>query len=400
MISEYDLQGPDLLANPYPLYHKLRARYPVHLDTHLGCWVVTAYVDVAAGLANRSLSSERVMRGAALQEKEWQELNPLFAHIANLMFYADPPKHTRIRSLVNKALSARMVEKWRQHIQQIVDDQLSLVEKRGKMDIIADIAFPLPSQVIADMLGIPAHDRMQFKRWSDDLADFLGNPPTLDQCTRLMTSIQDFMAYFREVVAEHRMHPKDDLVDALLSAEDQGTILTEDELLINCVGLFTGGHETTTNAIGNGLLALLRNPQEMQRLRDHPEFITTAVEELLRYDSPVQFTARVVQQTTEFKGKKMYKGQRVMLMLGAANRDPQQFHDPDRLDICRQDNRHFAFGHNIHYCIGAALARLEIQIVIATLLQRLPVLQLDETQALVWQDNLSFHGVKALPVLF
>jgi cytochrome P450 len=339
------------------------------------------------------------MRGAALQEKEWRELNPLFAHIANLMFYSDPPKHTRIRSLVNRALSARMVEKWRNHIQRILDDEIALIENKGGADIIERIAFPLPSQVIADMLGVPEHDRIQFKRWSDDLADFLGNPPTLDQCTRLLSSIQDFMAYFRGIVADHRVHPKDDLVDALMHAEDGGVMLTEDELLINCVGLFTGGHETTTNAIGNGVLALLCNPQEMQRLRDNPKLLVSAVEELLRYDSPVQFTARIASQATEIGGKKIYKGQRVMLMLGAANRDPLQFQDPDSLDIGRQDNRHVAFGHNIHYCVGAALARLEIQTAISTLLQRMPALRLDETKDLVWQDNLSFHGVKALPVL-
>lgn len=399
MPYDYDLQDSALFANPYPFYQKLRSRHPVHLDSHLGCWVVTSYADAVAGLANRDLSSERAMQGTVLQEKAWQELSPLFAHISQLMFYSDPPKHTRIRGLINKAFSARMIEKWRATIQTIVDTQLAAVQEQGHLDIIKNIAFPLPAQVIAEMLGIPVHDREQFKRWSDDLVDFLGNPPTLEQCTRLMHSLQAFIEYFREIVAQHRQTPKDDLVDALLSAEEQGSTLTEDELLVNCVGLFAGGHETTMNAIGNGMLALLRHPESLASLRDQPTLIVSAVEELLRYDSPVQFTARIAQETTKVGSKKVYKGQKVMLMLGAANRDPAQFREPDSLDLHRQENRHLAFGHNIHYCIGAALARLEAQIAIATLVQRLPHITLHDTP-LEWQENLSFHGVKALHVTF
>lgn len=399
MPRDYDLYGPDIFANPYPLYHKLRSDYPAHLDSHLGCWVITSYAGVSSGLANRDLSSERALQTSVMGTSEWTDVSPLFQAISHLMFYADPPKHTQIRALVSKALSARMVEAWRGHIQQIVDDQLDRVQAQCYMDVIKDLAFPLPARVIADMLGIPEGDRSQFKRWSDDLADFLGNPPTLTQCQHLLHSLQDFTAYFRGIVAEHRMHPKGDLVDALLQSETGENALTEEELLMNCVGLFTGGHETTTNAIGNGLLALLRHPTEFQNLRADPSLIEGAVEELLRYDSPVQFTARVAKQATEIEGKKIYKGQSVMLMLGAANRDPQRFHDPDVLDLRRQNNRHLAFGHNIHYCIGAPIARLELQIALNTLLQRMPNLHL-ANQEIEWQENLSFHGVKALQVTF
>jgi cytochrome P450 len=339
------------------------------------------------------------MRGAALHEKDWQALEPLFAHISNLMFYADPPKHTKIRSLISKAFSARMVEKWRAHIQKIVNDLLDQVQDRGRMDVIQDLATPLPAQVITDMLGIPPHDRTQFRLWSDDLADFLGNPPTLAQCQRLADSMQQFMEYFRAIVAQHYEHPQNDLVDALMQAEDRGIVLTEDELLVNCVGLFVGGHETTTNLIGNGLLALLHHSEEMQKLREDPQLIGSAVEELLRYDSPVQFMARVAKQTTEIGGKKIYKGQSVMLVVGSANRDPLQFPDPDCLDICRQDNKHLAFGHNIHFCIGAALARIEAQIVIETVIKRMSMLQL-APDLLEWRENLAFHGLKALHVTF
>jgi pimeloyl-[acyl-carrier protein] synthase len=399
MPIDYDLSGPDIFADPYPLYRRLRSDHPLHLDSHLGCWVVTSYEAVSAGLAHRTLSSERVMRGPILQDPAWAELLPLFSSISNLMFYADPPRHTHMRSLINRALSARMVETWREHIQQIVDMLLDQVEAQGRMDVIADLAFPLPAQVIADMLGIPAHDRPQFKRWSDDLVDFLGNPPTLELCKRLLQSIKDFTRYLREVVADHQRHPRGDLVDALLQKDEQEQVLTEEELLMNCVGLFVGGHETTTNAIGNGLLALLQNEGELQKLRNDPALISSAVEECLRYDSPVQFTARSALQTTEIGAKKIYKGQSVMLMLGAANRDPAIFAAPDTFDISRQNNRHLAFGQNIHYCIGGPVARLEMRVVLETMLKRLPSLHLADEQ-LVWNENLSFHGVKKLPVLF
>jgi pimeloyl-[acyl-carrier protein] synthase len=399
MSDEYDLHGAGIFADPYVLYHQLRSKYPVHLDSHLGCWVVTSYSDVSLALANRNLSSERAIGNAALRDEEWNKLNPLFADISNLMFFMDPPRHTQLRSLINKAFSARMIEKWRASIQTIVNDQLDLVQCQGGMDIIRDIAIVLPMQAISDMLGIPIHNRNLFKRWSEDLAYFLGNPPTIEHCTQLMHSIQAFMEYFREIVIQHRTHPKDDLVDALLRSEDKGIALTENELLVNCVGLFAGGHETTTNLIGNGLLALLCNPEELQRLQKNPSLIESAVEECLRYDCPVQFTARVAKQTTEIGGKKIYRGQRVMLMLGAANRDPLQFDEPDHFDIGRRDNWHLAFGHNIHYCVGAALARLEAQVAIGTIVQRFPHLQLEDV-TLEWQQNLSFHGLKALPVVF
>jgi cytochrome P450 len=198
------------------------------------------------------------------------------------------------------------------------------------------------------------------------------------------------------------LQPKDNLLNALIQTEEQGVMLTEDELLMNCVGLFAGGHETTTNLIGNGLLALLQHPEAMSNLQSDPSLIESAVEEFLRYDSPVQFTARVVKQTTEIGGQKIHKGQHVMLMLGAANRDPLKFIHPDHLDISRQENKHLAFGHNIHYCIGAALARLETQIAITTVLQRMPNIRIEqiESMPLKWQENLSFHGLKSLPVVF
>jgi cytochrome P450 len=249
------------------------------------------------------------------------------------------------------------------------------------------------------MLGVPVADRPQFKSWSDDLVYFLGNAPNLEKCQQLLESLTHFMDYFRTILHQHRLSPQDDLIDVLVHAEDRGVTLTEEELLVNCVGFFAGGHETTTNLIGNGMLALLRNPQELCRLQEHPDLYPSAIEELLRYDSPVQFTARIARETTEIGGKKIYKGMSVMFMLGAANRDPARFQEPDTLHLSRQDNRHLAFGSNIHYCIGAALARLEGQIAIETLLRRMPDIRLAGFP-LQWQENLSFHGLTALPVTF
>lgn len=399
MPKEYDLHGPGILENPYPLYHKLRSTYPVHLDSHLGCWVVTSYTDVVAALANKDLSSERAVQGALLKEEGWTALSPLSTHISNLMFFSDPPKHTRLRAPINNAFAAHFIGKWRGYIQKNVDGLLDLVQDKGSMDVIKDLALPLPSRVISTMLSIPERDHLQVKLWADDLIDYLGNPYSLDQCRRVWKSMQAFMQYFRGIVAEHRGQAKEDLVDIFLHDQDQETSLTEEELLMNCVGLFTGGQETTVNVIGNATLALLRHPEQMQKLQENPGLIGSAVEEFLRYDSPIQFTARIIKKTTEIRGVKMYKGQNVLLMLGAANRDPSCFPDPDTLDICRKNNRHLAFGHNIHYCIGASVARLEIQIALATLLRRMPRLRL-ASHELKWQENLSFHGVKALPVTF
>lgn len=397
--NEYNFQAAKLYANPYPFYHKLRAKYPVHLDSYFGCWVVTTYEDVMVALANRDLSSERAMGGALLRQEGWKDLQPLFAQIANLMFYTDPPRHTQLRGPINKVFSARMAETWREHIQHTANELLDRVQDQRHIDILQDLALPLPMQTMADVFGIPFQDRTRLKRWSDDLAYFLGNAPTLQQCTQLMQSINEFMDYFREIIRQHRLHPKNDIVQALLHAEDHGAGLSEDELLMNCIGIFAGGHGTTTNLIATGLLSLLQHPQQMQALQRNPALINNAIEELLRYESPTQFTARIARANTEIRGVKIYKGQKVMLILGAANRDPQRFPDPDCLDLQRQENHHLAFGGNTHYCVGSALARIEGQVAINTVLQRLPHLQLTPLP-LEWQENLSFRGLKALPVTF
>lgn len=397
-LDQYNLFSPQAIANPYPIYARLRSEDPVHLDETLGCWVVTRYADVVAALSNRSLSSERIS-AERLRGKQWQELRPLFHLVSKQMLLSDPPAHTRMRALVSKAFTPRAINVMRAHIQQIVDGLISALLPMGRMDVIQDFAYPLPTIVISEMLGIPQEEREQFKCWTTDLANFLGNPLTLAQSQQAFRSVQALQNSFHTIIEQRRKCPQDDLITALVLAEEKGDVLSEDELFSNCMGLFTAGHETTTNLIGNGLLALLHHPDQLQRLRDEPGLITTAIEELLRFDSPIQYTARLVKKEVEIGGKHIREGEGIMLMLGAANRDPAQFPEPDRLIIGRRENRHLAFGHNIHFCIGAALARLEAHIAFETLLSRLPSISL-ETEALEWQGNLAFHGLKSLPVAF
>jgi len=269
------------------------------------------------------------------------------------------------------------------------------------MDVIADLAYTLPAIVTAEMLGVPVPDRDQLKAWSEDFAELLGNfQYNPDRIPHLLRSVEEMTAYFRaEVRGEHREHPRDDVITALVRAEQDGNRLTEEEIVANCILVMVGGQETTTNLIGNGMLSLLRHPDQLEKLRVDSSLIPSAVEELLRYESPIQHTTRVAPEDTELGGKVIRKGQTVIAVMGAANRDPERFPDPDRLDICRQDNRHVAFAYASHFCFGAPLARLEGQIAFANVLRRMPNLNL-EPSPLIWRGNLDLRGLKALPVAF
>ena len=394
------LLSPEIFANPYPIYRQLRSFDPVHWEPSFNSWIITGYADVLAVLRDPRFGAERTPNIDQLTEWGIPETYPLFNMVGKMMLMQDPPNHTRLRGLVNKAFTPRVVEGMRSRIQQIVDELLGKVESMGRMDIIRDLAVPLPTMVIAIMLGVPHEDRNQLKKWSSDFALFIGAfSVSTDELGRIQQSMGEFTDYFRGCVAEARKNPKDDLLSAMAHAEEQGDMLSEEELLANCVLLLAAGHETTTNLIGNGMLALLRNPDQKEKLQADPSLIVSAVEELLRYDSPVQLTGRVTKEEIEFSGKRIGKGQEIMVVMGAANRDPERFPDPDRLDITRQDNRHLSFGQGPHFCLGAPLARLEGQIAISTLLRRMPGLRL-ETEELEWQQIQVLHGLKALPVLF
>src|SRR5262245_30508025 len=398
-LARRQLFGPAMLADPYPYYARLRRIDPVHWEENNGGWVLTRYADIVSVLRSPHASAERTEMIARRLPAEFQEL---FTSRKDSMLNADQPRHTRLRGLVNKAFTPGTVAALAPFIQRFVDDVIDTVGPRGRMDVIRDLAYPLPATVIAEMLGVPHADRDRFKQWSDDTTALAGNLPgnlPEDVMRRAVEGMRELRAYFAGIVARRRVEPRDDLLSGLVKAQQEGDRLNEAELLANAVLLLNAGHETTTNLIGNGTLALLRHPDQLRRLREDPALIPTAVEELLRYDSPVQFTNRVLKADLTLGGKQLRAGQAVLLVLGAANRDPAVFPDPDRLDVGRADNKHRSFGLGSHFCLGAPLARLEGRIVFETLLRRLPGLRL-AGPAPVYRQNFNLRGLEALEVAF
>jgi cytochrome P450 len=300
---------------------------------------------------------------------------------------------------VNKAFTPRVVERLRPRIETVVDDLLDAVAARGGMDAIADFAFPMPVTVIAELLGVPAADRVALHNWSAATVGSLDPIASAETAERAGVARTELSAYLREVIAQRRAEPEDDLISALVAVHEQGDTLTEQELVTMCRLILLAGHETTVNLIGNGLLALLRHPEQMRQLRERPDLAVSAVEELLRYDAPVQLTGRRATERVELGGQTIEPEQRVVVLLGAANRDPAQFPDPDRLDLERSPNRHIAFGQGIHFCLGSPLARMEGQIAVSTLLERMPNLRLREApEQLRWRKQLFLRGLEQLPV--
>jgi pimeloyl-[acyl-carrier protein] synthase len=397
-LSLYQLLDPEVLADPYPLYRRLRTESPVHWDPFLHAWVVTRYADVVRVL--HDFSANRTFTPEQMTEMGLSSLSPIAAVMVKQMLFMDPPAHTRLRSLAAAAFTPRRVEVLRSHIQDIADRLIDAIVDAGQMDVIADFAAPLPAIVTAEMLGVPARDHAQLKSWSADFAEMLGNfQHNPDRVPIVLRSLEQMLEYFRATVRELRVRPREGLVNSLLTAEIDGDRLSEEEVIANAIVTMVGGQETTTNLIGNGLLTLLRNPQHMQRLRDDLSLIQSAVEELLRYESPSQHTARLAPGDVVLGGREIRKKQAVIAVMGAANRDPDRFSDPDRLDLARSDNRHLAFGWAAHFCFGAALARIEGQISFATILRRMPRLVLQDVP-LQWRTNLGLRGLVALPVTF
>ena len=398
-LSLYHLLDPEVLANPYPLYHRLRDEDPVHWDPFLHAWVVTRYADVIHVLHH--FSANRTPTPEQLSAMGLSALNPIAQVMVRQMLFLDPPNHTRLRALASAAFTVRRVERLRSHIQEIMDGLLDAVISKGSMDLIADFASPAPAIVTAELLGVPVADHEQLKDWSADFAEMLGNfQHNPDRFPKILRSVEEMSSYFRSAMQEQRLHPQDGLVSAMMTADVDGAKLTDEEIIANLIVTMVGGQETTTNLIGNGILTLLRNPEAMKRLRNDSSLVPSALEELLRYESPSQHTARLAPDDAELGGKQIRKRQAVIAVMGAANRDPERFPDPDRLDIERPDNRHVAFGWAAHFCFGAHLARLEGQIAVSTLLQRLPDLELDTKVPPVWRHNLGLRGLTALPVRF
>jgi pimeloyl-[acyl-carrier protein] synthase len=378
--------------NPYPLYRQLHATAPVQWNDVLEAWTLARYADVIFSLTDPRFSADRSIQPA---DSSW---------VAKSMLVSDPPDHTRLRALVQKAFTPRMIDQLRPRIIAIIGELLDrIAERDGQFDLIADLAYPLPVVVIAELLGVPSEDRSVFHEWSALLAASLDPLVSAELMQRVLPAREALHTYLRGIIAERRREPKSDLISALVSVEEptlkrgaSGDALSEPELVVMCTLLLIAGHETTVNLIGNGMLALLQHRDQYERLQRSPELIGTAVEELLRFDSPVQMTGRLLTEPVEIGGHSMQAGDWVLPLLGAANHDPLQFPDPDRLDIGRNPNPHVAFGRGIHFCLGAPLARVEGQLTIGALLRRFPKLELAGTP--VRRNQITLRGLSSLPV--
>lgn len=396
-LSLCQLLNPDVLADPHPLYHRIRSNDAVTWDRFLGAWVVTRYDDVIWVL--RNLSASRTPSEDRLSEKGLGHFSPITSVMEKQMLLSDPPYHTRIRRLVASAFTADKIADLTDLIRRMARKLLASVLHRGEMDIVADFADPFPEMVIAVMLGVPEENCQQLGTWATDFAETFGNfthhpartPAILESCAK-MTS------YFRDCISRLRHTPNEGLVCSFMAANVDGDSLTEDEIVANSIGMLVGGYETVRNLIGTGILTLLKYPGQMERLRGDRALLAPAIEELLRFNSPVQLTGRMPTSSIELGGKQISAGQPLIAALGAANCDPERFSDPDRFDFTRSDNRHLALGWGSHFCIGAVLARLEMRVALECLLE-LPKLQL-KSEGVTWRSHLLFRGLTKLPVTF
>ncbi len=389
--------SPKFIADPYPYYHRLRATEPMHL-TPLGLYVASRHAEVTSILRDKRFGKDfkgRMTRRSG--EKILDEA--VYRSMSHWMLQLDPPDHGRLRGLVVRAFSARRIEDMRPRIQAIVDEIIDRLAPRGFMDLIADFAYRLPVTVICDMLGIPHDHRQFFYSGSRDAGRLLDLAPLTEaEIKEQNVGNLAMVDYFQALFELRRKNPADDLTTHLVQAEEAGDKLTNEELTANVILLFGAGHETTVNLIGNGLLALHRNPDQLRLLQDDPSLIPNAVEELLRYNSSVQVTGRTtLEDVDDIGGIPLAKGQSVVCLLGSANRDPAVYADPDRLDVKRADIHPLSFGGGIHYCVGAQLARIEGEIAIATLLRRLPNLRLDNIEDPDWRQTFVLRGLNRLP---
>jgi cytochrome P450 PksS len=395
-----DLASPAFKADPYPFYARLREEnpvFPVTLPAGLAVWLVTRYDDVALVLRDEHFAKEAANALAPEEVARLPRPPGLFKPLTHHMLNADPPNHTRLRALVQRAFTPGLVEGMRGRVQVIADQLLDGVAGRSEVDLIRDYALPIPTTVIAEMLGVPVADRHRFHQWSRTI--LLASASRLRMWTAL-PSVWSFLRYIRRLIEARRADPRDDLVSALVRAEEAGDRLTGDELVSMVFLLLVAGHETTVNLIGNGMLALLGHPEQLARLRSDEKLIRPAVEEMLRYGSPVETaTRRFARRDVPLAGTTIPRGALVLAVIASANRDGRQFPDPDRLDVGREPNKHLAFGLGPHYCLGAPLARLEGQIAVQSLLRRAPRLRLAVPAArLRWRGGLVVRGLEALPV--
>lgn len=394
------LLDPEVLADPYPLYRRLRTEDPVHWDPYLHAWVVTRYEDVVTVLTR--FSADRTPSPEFFETLGAPHVGPIAKVMVKQMLFLDPPAHSRLRKLAAPAFMPARVRILRDHIGKIATQLIDSVVERGtgRMELLSDFAESLPAIVTAEMLGVPVEDHRKLKNWSAAFAGMLGNfQHNPDQLDGVLDAVENLTAYFQEAILDQREHPREGLVQALMSSEVDGDRLTDEEIVANCIVTMVGGQETTTNLISSGILTLLRNPDQLARLRAERDIMPAAVEELLRYESPSQHTARLAPDDVVLGGKKISKRQAVIAVMAAGNRDPDRFPDPDRVEFDRPDNRHLAFGWAAHFCFGAPLARLEAQVAFDALLRRFDRLELTDDE-LVWRENLGLRGLKALPLRY
>ena len=374
----YNPISDSIRNNPYEKYAELRSKDPIHRMRLINAWVLTRYEDV-----DMVLRDHRRFSNHDDDDREFRS-----------MLFHDPPDHTRLRSLVSRAFTPRSVAELEPRIRRVVQELLDDMEGRDRFDLISDFAFPLPVTVIAEMLGVPAQDIDRFRDWSNDIA--LTVEPTLDdeQTRRMEESFQELLDYFEDIIERRLKEPQDDMITALLNVEAEGDRLSRGELLATLTLLLVAGNETTRNFIGNGMLALLKHPDQLQRLRDNPDMLDSALDEILRYDSPVQIDQRTVYEDVEIRGHRIRAGQRVINAIGAANRDPEVFANPDKLDIGRREKSHLSFGRGIHYCLGSPLAMMEGRIAFSSLLDRFPSMSLVAEPE--FREQIVLRGVEEL----
>jgi cytochrome P450 len=394
----FNPRDPAFIANPYPAYRELRETMPVWRSP-FGRAFLTRYEDASVLLRDRRLGKDFTEPEALIRRfgpTAMQE--PAVVELSHMMLMRDPPDHTRLRGLVTKVFTARKIEEMRPGIQAITDRLLDKVAGLGEMDAIRDLAFPLPVLVICELLGVPEEDRAGFVNATASGAALLNPvPPTREELDRANEGTLATGAYFEALFEQRRKQPRDDLLSLLVQAEEAGDRLTTQELRANVTLLFAAGHETTVNLIGNGIWSLLCNPSQWSAIRDNPGLIPNAIEEILRYECPVQAVARTVAEPIEFGGIEFRKDELIVGLIGAANRDPAVFPDPDRLDVTRERLKPLSFGGGIHFCIGAQLARIEAEVVFSTLLRRMPDLRLTDTEPR-WRESFTLRGLTTLPV--
>jgi len=400
----FDPFDPSWSSDPFPLYEDLRERAPIHRND-LGFWVVARHADCLAVLRDRRASSDSLNVAVERMPEGFRtpiaEDDPVAAAMVEMrpFLFRDPPDHTRLRGLVSKAFTPKMVESLRTRTQEVVDELLDAAMEAGEVDLMEAFAYPLPVRVICDLLGVPLADQDRFRDWSSALArgldpDFLLTPEVI---AARGDAVLQFSQYFFELLAERKRVPGEDLLSRLVEAEDGGATLSEAEMLSTCILLLVAGHETTVNLISGGTLALLRHPDQFERFRTDPEVTRSGVEEMLRYVSPVQLTGRALTEDCEFGGVEFAAGDFAMLLLASGNRDPEQFEDPERFDVTRSPNNHLGFGFGIHHCLGAPLARMETQVALTSLVTRAPTLAMT-VDDVAYKSNVVLRGMESLPV--